>query len=51
MIELENGQLTCFINRVIYNGRVYEAPIKAYELMYYDAVFDYYAEKNNKRIR
>ena len=50
MIELDNGKLSIFINKVIYNGSEYDAPIKLSELIYFDIMFDFFEEiKNNRK--
>ena len=48
-IELDNGKLSIFINKVIYNGREYDAPIKLSELIYFDIMFDFFEERKNNR--
>lgn len=48
MIELDNGKLSIFINKVIYNGRKYDAPISLSELIYFDIVFEFFEERKNK---
>lgn len=48
MIELDNGKLSIFINKVIYNSREYDAPISLSELIYFDIVFEFFEERKNK---
>lgn len=45
MIELDNGKLQIFINKVIYNDREYDAPIKLSELIYFDIMFEFLEER------
>ena len=51
MLEVYNGQYSYIADKVIYNGREYNAPISYSTLIYYDLMFEFLLERKEERKR